>query len=120
MLIYPSFVPTVLRKTPTDLPNQLFATSKTLATEIVSSTDDEVVFKLRQEYTPKLLNTPKAVNSLVSLGLIKDAADGGVEKVIYHKDMWNEKDYSHWGIGKALKTMNGDYLTIITRPEKDL
>lgn len=33
------------------------------------------------------------------------------QKVIYHKDMWNEKDYSHAGLGKVLKTLNGDHLT---------
>lgn len=114
-------VPTIIcTRPPPDIPHQLFSSSKTLGTEIVSSTDKEVTFKLRQEYTPKLLNTPKAVNSLVSLALVKDEADGGKEKVVYHKDMWNEKDYSHWGIGKVLKTMNGDYLTAITQPEKDL
>jgi len=43
------------------------ASSKTLATEIVSDTEKEIVFKLRQEYTPKLIPAGKAVNSLVSL-----------------------------------------------------
>jgi hypothetical protein len=44
----------------------------------------------------------------------------GEGKVRYHKDMWNEKDYSHEGLGKVLKTLNGDHLTGITRPEKEL
>lgn len=92
-------------------------TSKTLATEVVSSTDKEIVFKLQQEYRPKLMPTGKAVNSLVSLALKKE---GGDEKVVYHKDMWNEKDYSHEGLGKVMKTLNGDYLTGITRPPKEL
>ena len=90
------------------------ASSKTLATEIVSSTDTELVFKMKQEYTPRVLHTSKAVNSLVSLTL------DGNGKVKYHKDMWNDKDYSHEGLGKVMKTLNGDYLTNITRPPGDL
>ena len=52
----------------------------------------------------------KAVDSLVSLSF--DAKG----KVKYHKDMWNERDYSHEGLGKVMKTLNGDYLTKVTRP----
>jgi len=40
----------------------------------------------------------------------------GEEKVVYHKDMWNEKGYSHEGLGKVFKTLNGDHLTKITQP----
>lgn len=157
------------------------SSSETLATEIVSSSESELVFKLRQEYKPMLSPKGKAVNSLVSLALEKDS--NGVEKyvaqtsptllvplssffwagwlmvlyldfcvwegkgasvrkssrkerkgrddgmadvvcvkyrVVYHKDMWNEKDYSHEGLGKVFKTLNGDYLTGITRPPKSL
>ena len=90
------------------------ASSKTLATEIVSSTDTELVFKMKQEYTPRVLHFSKPVNSLVSLNL------DGNGKVKYHKDMWNDKDYSHEGLGKVMKTLNGDYLTNITRPPGDL
>ncbi len=60
----------------------IMAKSETLATEVVSSTDDAMVFKLRQEYKPKLSPKGFAVNSLVSLSLQKE--DGG-EKVVYHK-----------------------------------
>lgn len=96
------------------------SSSQTLATEIVSSTDSEIVFKLRQEYKPRLLPS-KAVNSLISLGLTKEVINGEeVERVKYHKDMWNQKDYSHEGLGKVFKTLNGDYLTGITRPPKEL
>jgi hypothetical protein len=95
----------------------IFSSSKTLATEVVKSDDKEIVFKLRQEYTPKLMPKGKAVNSLVSLRLAKEAEG---EKVVYHKDMWNEKDYSHEGLGKVFKTLNGDHLTKITRPPKSL
>jgi hypothetical protein len=61
-----------------------------------------------------VLNTPKAINSLVSLALDEDG------KVRYHKDMWNEKDYSHEGLGKLFKKLNGDKLTHITQPPKSL
>ncbi|KAF2437118.1 hypothetical protein EJ08DRAFT_623626 [Tothia fuscella] len=90
--------------------------SKTLATQVVESNKDTIIFKLRQEYSPKA--TPasfkKAVNSLVTLTLDEDG------KVRYHKDQWNEKDYSHEGLGKIMKTLNGDHLTKITQPPKDL
>ena len=93
---------------------KVMASSKTLATEIVSSTDTELIFKMRQEYTPRIVHFSKAVNSLVSLTLDSD------RKVKYHKDMWNDKDYSHEGLGKIMKTLNGDHLTKITRPPGDL
>jgi hypothetical protein len=92
----------------------IFATSKTLATEVVESKSDRIIFKLRQEYTPKVLSFSKPVNSLVTLTLNDEG------KVVYHKDMWNEKDYSHEGLGKIMKTLNGDHLTKITRPPRDL
>lgn len=57
------------------------STSRTLATEVVKSDEKEIVFKLRQEYKPKLMPAGKAVNSLVSLGLDEHG------KVVYHKDM---------------------------------
>ena len=90
------------------------SSSKTLKTEVVSSTPTELVFKLQQEYKPKVIQMPAPVNSLVSLRF----DDQG--KVKYHKDMWNEKDYSHGGIGKLLKTLNGDYLIKITKPPDSL
>lgn len=93
------------------------ATSKTLAIEVVSDTEKEIVFKLRQEYRPKLVPAGKAVNSLVSLVLENV---GGEEKIVYHKDIWNEKDDSHGGLGKVLKTLNGDHLTKITQPPQSL
>ena len=82
-----------------------FAKSETLKTEIVESKPDRIIFKLQQAYTPKIIHYTKPVNSLVTLSL----DDQG--KVKYHKDMWNEKDYSHEGLGKIMKTLNGDYLT---------
>ena len=48
---------------------KLMALSQTIATEIISSTDKEIVFKLRQEYRPKRMPAGKAVDSLVSLAL---------------------------------------------------
>lgn len=91
-----------------------FASLKTLKTEVVKDTNEEIIFKMRHEYTFKGIHASKAVDSLVSLGL------DGQSKVRYHKDMWNEKDYSHEGLGKVLKKMNGDFLTGITKPPKAL
>ena len=90
------------------------ASSKTLATEIVQNESNLIVFKLQQEYTPRLSPVGKKVNSLVSLTLDDEG------KVKYHKDMWNKKDYSHEGLGKVMKTLNGDQLTKVTRPPGDL
>ena len=90
------------------------ASSKTLATEVVSNEPNLLVFKQQQEYTPRVAHFSKKVNSLVSLTL----DDHG--RVKYHKDMWNEKDYSHEGLGKVMKTLNGDHLTKITRPPGNL
>ncbi|KAL8774623.1 MAG: hypothetical protein Q9194_003995 [Teloschistes cf. exilis] len=93
---------------------KVFTSSRTLATEIVLSSPDTLSWKQTQEYTPKLLHYSKAVNSLVTCTL---DAEG---KVVYHKEQWNHKDYSHEGLGKVMKTLNGDYLTGVTRPPKDL
>lgn len=89
----------------------LFASSKTTATEVVESTPRTLVFKMRQEYTPKVLSWTKGVNSLISLTLEPDPdqvsekelqgqvvgegvrKEAWMETVKYHKDMWNEKDY---------------------------
>lgn len=90
------------------------ASSKTLATEIVFNTDTQIAFKMTQEYTPRVVHYSKPVNSLVTLTLDEQG------KVKYHKDMWNQKDYSHEGLGKVMKTLNGDHLTKITRPPGDL
>lgn len=94
---------------------KVMASSKTLATEIVSNSHTELVFKLRQEYTPRLVHFSKPVNSLVSLTFDEDG-----DKVKYHKDMWNKKDYSHEGLGKIMKMLNGDHLMKIMRLEGDL
>ncbi|KAI9818245.1 MAG: hypothetical protein M1832_004461 [Thelocarpon impressellum] len=93
---------------------KVMASSRTLATEVVKDTASEIIFKLRQEYTPRVAHLTKAVDSLVSLAL------DGEGRVRYHKDMWNEKDYSHEGLGKVLKTLNGDHLTKVTQPPGEL
>ncbi|MCJ1285892.1 hypothetical protein MMC26_005234 [Xylographa opegraphella] len=93
---------------------KIMASSQTLATEVVSDKPTEIIYKQKQEYKPRPLYVSKAVNSLVTLTL------DGEGKVRYHKDQWNEKDYSHSGLGKIMKDLNGDHLTKITRPPKDL
>lgn len=92
----------------------MFSTLRTLKTEVVADSPDEIVFKLRQEYTVRGVHLSKAVDSLVSLGLDKNS------KVRYHKDMWNDKDYSHEGLGLMIKKLNGDHLTKITQPPETL
>ncbi|KAF1966020.1 hypothetical protein BU23DRAFT_518653 [Bimuria novae-zelandiae CBS 107.79] len=93
---------------------KIMASSRTIKTEVVSNKKDEIIFKLQQEYTSKPMPIAKKVNSLVTLTLDEHG------KVKYHKDMWNEKDYSHEGVGKFLKTLNGDHLTKITQPPESL
>ncbi|PSN64214.1 hypothetical protein BS50DRAFT_590055 [Corynespora cassiicola Philippines] len=65
------------------------------------------------DYTyPNTLPFSKAVDSLVTLTM---DAEG---KVKYHKDMWNEKDYSHEGLGKAMNHLNGDHSKEINKPPR--
>jgi len=93
---------------------KIFSKLETKGVEVVSDTPKEIVFKMRQAYTPKVLNSTKEIDSLVSLSLDDDG------KVRYHKDMFNDKDYSHSGIGKLIKNLNGDHLTKITQPPETL
>ncbi|EMC94273.1 hypothetical protein BAUCODRAFT_113127 [Baudoinia panamericana UAMH 10762] len=92
----------------------IMAKTRTLKTEVVANEPDRIIFKLQQEWTPKVVHFTKAVNSLVTLTLDEN------DKVKYHKDMWNHNDYSHEGIGKVMKTLNGDHLTKITQPPDSL
>ncbi|PYI09201.1 hypothetical protein BO78DRAFT_308985 [Aspergillus sclerotiicarbonarius CBS 121057] len=96
---------------------KLFAKSETLGTEVTSSTEHELVWKQRQRYTFRGIRVSKMEDSLVSLRL--EGADPD-EKVVYHKDMWNEKDYDHDGLGALIKKVNGDKLTNITQPPEVL
>lgn len=61
--------------------------------------DLTVLRRQRHEYTLRGVGIGRKVDSLISLGLDSDG------KVKYHKDMWNEKDYSHGGLGKLIKKM---------------
>lgn len=92
----------------------IMSSSKTLKREVVSVTEDEIIFKNQQEYHPKLWPTSVTINSLISLKLDEHG------KVKYHKDMWNAKDYSHEGLGKLFKNLHGDHLTKVTQPPKSL
>ena len=101
---------------------KIMSKSETKAVQVVENSDSLIVFKMRQLWVPKGLgwaNGGKEVDCLVSLALDKEGEKGdgqgeegfGGERVRYHKDMWNEKDYSHAGLGKVMKTLNGDQLT---------
>lgn len=106
--------------------------STTEAVEIVSSTPipdasakepGAIVFKMKRAWSPRLTHKTFDVNHFVTLSLEKalpEDGEGPSERVKYHKDQWNEKDYSHEGLGKVMKTLNGDFATIGTRPPKDL
>ena len=93
---------------------KIFSKLETKKIEVVKDTPTEIGFKQRHAYTLKGLNATKEVDSLVSLSLDHEG------KVLYHKDMWNDKDYSHSGIGKLIKNLNGDHLTKITQPPDSL
>ncbi|ORY18966.1 hypothetical protein BCR34DRAFT_472464, partial [Clohesyomyces aquaticus] len=93
---------------------KIMATSKTIRTEVVSSQPDSIIFKSQQEYIPRPTPIAKKVNSQVTLTLYE------LGKVRYHKDTWNEMDYSHGGLGETIKTLNGDHLIKITRPPDNL
>ncbi|KAB8230303.1 uncharacterized protein BDW43DRAFT_302568 [Aspergillus alliaceus] len=86
---------------------KLFAKSETLATEITSSTEHELVWKAAAE----------SANSLISLTLEGNEPN---EKVVYHKDIWNSRDCSHDGLEARIKKLNGDRLTNITRPSRSV
>ncbi|KAI6886548.1 hypothetical protein KC360_g2485 [Hortaea werneckii] len=108
--------------------------SETKVIEIVCSTPSpdspgtgtkpgEIVFKMKRAWTPKLLQKTYDVNHFVTLSMEKAMegdGEGPSERVKYHKDQWNEKDYSHEGLGKVMKTLNGHFATIGTRPPKSL
>ncbi|KAK4611785.1 hypothetical protein CLAFUW4_13466 [Fulvia fulva] len=106
--------------------------SVTKAVEVVQSSEADpasntpaaIAFKMKRDWTPRLmLGKTFEVNHFVTLSLEKAAEEDGegpAERIKYHKDQWNEKDYEHDGYGKIMKTVNGDYATIGTRPPKDL
>lgn len=106
--------------------------SVTKGVEVVSSTPiptdatekpGAVVFKMKRAWTPRLSTKTFDVNHFVTLSLeraTEEDGEGPSERVKYHKDQWNEKDYKHGGMGKVMKTVNGDFATIGTRPPKDL
>lgn len=83
---------------------KLFAKSETLATEIVASDEHELVWKQRQKYTFAGIHLSKTADSLISLKLEGTEPN---EKVVYHKDQWNSKDYSHEGLGAKIKKLQG-------------
>jgi hypothetical protein len=83
---------------------KIMSSSETKGIEVIKNTPDELIMKMHQVYQVKPLNNEITVNNLVSLGFDSEG------KVKYHKDQWNEKDYSHQGIGKFIKTLSGDHM----------
>jgi hypothetical protein len=101
------------------------------AYEILEDDENHIVYKKQQDFTPRGLGWvggTKTVVSLVTLSLEPGSGPGdgtgsGQEwkgKVKYLKEMWNEKDYSHEGLGKAMKTLQSDLLPGLLRPDKEL
>lgn len=70
-----------------------------------------MVWKQRQRYTFRGIGASRTEDSLVSLRL-QGGEDG--ERVVYHKDMWSEKDYDHQGFGALMKKVNGYVLRIVS------
>jgi len=87
---------------------KIMAKSQTLKTENVEDKPDRIIFKLQQEYTPRVLHTTKPVNSIVTLSL------DGKGKVKYHKDQvsvdyvwyWLGTDDMHSGM-RRIMTIRG-------------
>ncbi|KAI0173551.1 hypothetical protein GGR52DRAFT_391202 [Hypoxylon sp. FL1284] len=96
---------------------KMFSRLESLGTEVTSSGPHELVWKQKHKYTFAGISTSKTIDSFVSLKLEGKEPD---EKVVYHKDMWDEKDYSHEGLGAILKKLNGDKLTYITKPPESI
>mgnify|MGYP007046766699 CR=1 FL=1 len=67
-----------------------------------------MVWKQRQRYTFRGIGASRTEDSLVSLRLQGGGGgDGDEERVVYHKDMWSERDYDHQGFGALMKKVNG-------------
>ncbi|KAH0612227.1 uncharacterized protein H6S33_010279 [Morchella sextelata] len=70
-----------------------------------------------QEYTFKLVNITKVVDSLITLKLDPDEEKPMIR---YHKDQWDEKDYDHEELGHVFKELNGNHLPKVTVPPESL
>jgi hypothetical protein len=73
------FYPAVLTRAMRAGIPKIMKKSQTIKTQVVSDKENEIIFKLQQEYTPKVVGVGKKVNSLVTLTL------DGEGKVKYHK-----------------------------------
>lgn len=107
-----------------------FASTKVTGTEVVESTPSTLIFKMRCDYTFRLIGATKPVNSLITLTLDPDPdsrsdkdlvgtqrpdgkgpLQGWMETVKYHKDMWNQNDYSHEGLGAGMVIRSSKLIT---------
>jgi len=112
-------IPAVMKSSATESIEVISSTQASTNSDIPAS----IVFKMKRAWTPRLSPKTFDVNHFVTLSLERAAEEDGEgpsERVKYHKDQWNDKDYSHGGLGKVLKTVNGDSATVATRPPKDL
>ncbi len=87
---------------------KLFKDSKNENYEVVRSDDHVLQFKNEQSWT--FLGIPKTatINALVTLSLDPATVGSDFERVKYHKDQANDKDYSHTGLGFNFKKWQAD------------
>jgi len=93
---------------------KVFSNTQVLEYEVAQL--DPIVLKLRTAFTEKPLGT-KEVEHLVTL--VTENDESGRPLIRYHKDQWNEKDFSHdKSIGSLFKKVNGDGVAkILSLPE---
>lgn len=65
-------------------------------------------FKNEQTWTFKLIPKSVTINALVTLSLDPETVNTEFERVKYHKDQANDKDYSHTGLGFNFKKYQAD------------
>ncbi|KAK9900342.1 hypothetical protein P389DRAFT_192614 [Cystobasidium minutum MCA 4210] len=88
-----------------------FSKVEVLEYEVAENHDNLTCLKLRTAYTEPLVGT-KEIKHLVSLAYDPKSPTALVR---YHKDQWNEKDYSHQGLRAILKKLNGELVPILMK-----
>lgn len=76
--------------------------------QVIRSDDHVLQFKNEQSWTFKLIPKTATINALVTLSLDPETVNTDFERVKYHKDQANDKDYSHKGLGFNFKKYQAD------------
>lgn len=87
---------------------KLFNKSVCEKIQVVRSDDHVLQFKNEQSWTFKLIPKTATINALVTLSLDPETVNSDFERVKYHKDQANDKDYSHTGLGFSFKKYQAD------------